>query len=83
MEPQTAEKFVREICRVANSFFHLNHEFNRNKFKSGKSSLINKEYPIPDNKFNLVTRFPNAINSAYKGFSDPGEDTYCYLYKAI
>lgn len=82
METQTAKKFVREICRVANSFFHLNHEVNRNEFETGKSSLINKEYPVSDDKFDLITRFPEAINATYKDFFVPGNDIYCYLYRA-
>jgi len=82
MNPETCQMFVHEICRTANAFWHINHEFQRNKFGNGKSSLINRAYPVSDEKFDLVTRFPEATNAAYKGFFDKWNDYYCYLYKA-
>jgi len=80
MNPGTCRRFVSEICRVSNGFWHMNHEFNRNAFADGTASLVNSEYPVPDEEFRNVFRYIESVNAAYKGRFDEGYDIYGYYY---
>ncbi len=80
MNPDTCRRFVSEICRVSNGFWHMNHEFNRNAFADGTASLVNSEYPVPGEEFRNVVRYIESVNAVYKGRFDEGYDIYGYYY---
>jgi putative sugar O-methyltransferase len=81
MKPETCRMFVREICRTAQAFWHMNHENLRIKYGDGTESLVNLEYPISEKKFNLIIRYVDALNAAWQGAFEPGYDIYGYYYK--
>jgi len=80
IKPQACKMFIGEICRTAHAFWHMNHEYRRNVFEDSTTSLLNGEYPVPDEKFDLVIRYIDALNAAYKGIFDRGYDIYGYYY---
>ncbi len=57
MTPQACSLFVREICRIAKTFWHRNHEARRNRFADGVTSLINSEYPVDRVVFPEIVRY--------------------------
>lgn len=57
MTPAACSSFVREICRIAKTFWHRNHEARRNRFADGTTSLINGEYPIDRHRFPEMIRY--------------------------
>ena len=81
MAPATAEYFLTEICRTAKVFFHANHEFIRNEFEGGSASLLNREYPIPSDQFELVVRYPEICHSILQGHFDCHSDIFWYFYR--
>ena len=81
MNPAACRRFVSEICRVSDGFWHMNHEFNRNAFEDGTSSLVNPEYPVPAETFRLVLRYIESVNALCKGRFDDGYDIYGYYYR--
>lgn len=83
MEPGTAQFFIGEICRSAKIFFHANHEYVRNYFKGGSASLLNNEYPIPSNQFELVVRYPDICHNIFQGTFDYNSDIFWYFYRKI
>jgi hypothetical protein len=56
MKPAACRLFVEEICRTTKAFWHRNHEVIRNPFDDGSESLVNREYPVPRDRFRLVVR---------------------------
>lgn len=83
MKPDTCRRFVSEICRTANRFWHMNHEYLRNSFGDGTASLVNREYPVPTDSFRLVFRYIDAVNARYKGVFDSRYDIYSYYFERI
>ena len=80
MKPSTGRVLVRQICRVSDAFWHMNHEYVRNAFEDGTSSLVNSEYPVPEEEFELVVRYIDALNAVWQGAFEPGYDIYGYYY---
>ncbi len=81
MRPDTCRRLVSEICRASNAFWHMNHEFRRNRFADGTESLLNPEYPVPPGEFRLLFRYIESVNALYKGRFDQGYDIYGYYYE--
>ncbi|NJL53845.1 putative sugar O-methyltransferase [bacterium] len=81
IEPTAACNYVAQISRATKRyFFHMNHEFIRNHYDDGSSSLLAYEYPVPSEKFTLLMRYPDIGHTLYKGFVDYGADIFFYLY---
>jgi putative sugar O-methyltransferase len=80
MRPVSCRRYVEEICRTSRAFWHMNHEHTRVNFEDG-TSLLNNEYPVPNDKFQLVSRNIEALNAAWKGIFEPGYDIYSYYYR--
>ena len=80
MKPNACLAFVNEICRTSHGFWHMNHEYVRNEFEDGTASLVNGEYPVPEESFDLVVRYIDALNAAWQGVFEPGYDIYGYYY---
>lgn len=81
MNRPTAHKFLSEIERTANYFWHMNHEFIRNEYSDGSSSLVNSEYNISRDKFQRLFRYIDSGHAIYEGGFNINSDIYCYLYK--
>jgi len=85
MDSHTVHKYIEYISKSSNYFFHMNHEKFRNLFNNGTKSLINSEYPISENEFDLIFRYPDLGHLIYRGeleldYSDV-HDIFMYLYK--
>ena len=81
MSSETTKKFIHHIERTTKDWFwHMNHEFIRNKFENGTQSLINAEYK-PSDKFKLISRYMDIGHAIYQGGFDYKNDIYCYIYK--
>jgi len=81
MPADVARAFVADITRATRYFFHSNHDRRRNVYKDGSQGLLAHEYPIPSDRFRLVTRYPELFSSSVKGFLNFGEDYFVHLYK--
>jgi putative sugar O-methyltransferase len=79
MKPATALRFLQEIWRTTDAFWHMNHEDLRNEFTDGSSSLLNGEYRAPDG-FVLMSRHFFTWSVLYYLFPE-GWDYYWYLYR--
>jgi hypothetical protein len=80
MRPETAGHFVREICRTAEFFWHMNHEREMNVFAGQEKSLVNAAYPVSD-AFRLLLRYPDVGHLTHKGGFDTSSDIYFYIYQ--
>lgn len=81
MKPDSCRMFVREMCRTAEAIWHMNHERLRNTYDDGTASLVNSEYPILEDRFDLVVRCIDALNAAWQGAFPRGYDYYSYYYR--
>jgi putative sugar O-methyltransferase len=82
MSLDTTKKFIQNIERTTkNWFWHMNHEFVRNKFSDGSESLINSEYNPSEKSFKLISRYMDVGHAIYQGGFDCENDIYCYIYK--
>jgi hypothetical protein len=80
MPEDIARLFTGEICRTSNALWHRNHEAWRNRFTDGRTSLINREYPIsPD--FEEVVRHCDPAGLMIQGRLDYDSDMFWYFYR--
>ncbi len=77
MAPETVRTFVRECAKRSSAIWHQNHEYFKYNFSDGSQSLVNSEYPIPDN-FELIHRSLEPLGSILQ---PGGMEIYEYLYK--
>jgi hypothetical protein len=84
MLPDTAHNFVGHIARATRGWFwHLNHEFVRNRFEDGSESLICREYELPPERFRRIHRYfdlGHAFGAHGQG-ARLDSDIYGYLYQ--
>ena len=81
MAPDLCRLFVKEICRTTEYFWHMNHEFVRNSFGDGTASLLNAEYPVAEDEFQLLVRGIDVGHPVSKGKFNYDSDIYFYTYK--
>ena len=81
MEPIVAKNYLKHIHRISKYFFSLNHEFIKNQFQNGKSSLINKEFNL-DEKFKVLIRHPDLGHLTFENNTiNLDSDIFFYLYE--
>jgi len=81
MDPAACRLFVAEICRSSRAFFHRNAESSRVPLDDGETSLVNSEYPIPEDEFELVVRYCDVGRLMAAGRLNFDRDMYWYLYR--
>jgi putative sugar O-methyltransferase len=81
MPPTTAGHFVREMCRTSRALWHRNHEVRRNPFEDGTISLINREYPIDAEQFDLLVRYCDIERLIGNSLSTSKNDMVWYFYR--
>lgn len=82
MTPQATAQYVACIVRATRYFFHMNHERFRNKYSDGRQSLLGCEYPVPQDQFTLLFRYPDLKHLLFlNGSADFNSDTFVYLYE--
>jgi hypothetical protein len=79
--PTACRLFVQEICRASRSFWHRNHEVHRNPFEDGSTSLVNRDYPIDADQFQLVARYYDVSGLIRDDRSSIKNDMYWYYYR--
>jgi putative sugar O-methyltransferase len=80
MDRKAAENYIGHITRSTYYFFHMNHDIRRVQFKEG-SGLLGYEYPISEEDFILLCRYPSLGHIIDQGFIDLNQDIFAYLYK--
>jgi putative sugar O-methyltransferase len=84
MKPNTVHKYIEHISYSTNYFFHMNHEKIRNNFDDGTQSLLNNEYLLPEDKFDLIFRQADLGHIIYRGefeINSDIDDIFMYLFK--
>jgi putative sugar O-methyltransferase len=81
MRAAACRHYVEEICRVAKQFWHRNHEVRRFAFADGTSTMLNREYPVPPERFDLCGRYCDVGSVLGNGRLDLKSDMYCYYYR--
>ncbi len=81
MEAETVQNYLNYICKSTHYLFHLNHDNYRNSFEKNNFSLLSREYPIPNEEFKLLMRYPDLGHFIGKGRIDFFQDIFLYLYE--
>jgi len=81
MSPVTARRYVEHVARTTDFFWHVNHEFFRNRFDDGSESLVAGEYALPAEQFQLLQRNLDWGATVLTGNYLPNEEIYIYLYR--
>jgi hypothetical protein len=81
MPPVAARRFVDQMCRVSEAIWHRNHETRRNPFPDNETSLLNREYPIDLNRFQLVARHCDIERVIGHAMALDKNDMYWYYYR--
>ena len=82
IEASACQNYVHEICRCANAFWHRNHEQRRFQFEGNTASLLNREYPIPADKFVEVVRYGDLGPFVRADRLDQDSDMFWYYYRS-
>lgn len=80
MAADTCRHLVKEMCRTADAVFHRNREAVRTEFEDGTSSLLNGEYPVPPEAFELIVRYCDVGRIMSSGRLNFDADMFWYLY---
>ena len=81
MTKESAINYFKYISQSSNYIFHMNHDVFPNVYSDGESSLLGYEYPIPEEDFLLLFRYPDMGHMLTKGGVDYYMDIFLYLYK--
>ena len=82
MTPEAATNYVDCIAKSTRYFFHMNHDRFRNHYIGGRRSLLGWEYPVPDDQFTLLFRYPELKHMLFfNGCTDFNSDTFMYVYE--
>lgn len=81
MSPAACRRFVLEICRSTEAFYHRNTESSRIEFSDGTQSLVNSEFPVPAQEFEQVARYADISRMMSSGRLNFDSDMYWYYYR--
>ncbi len=82
MTQEAATNYINCIARSTRYFFHMNHDRFRNHYGGGRRSLLGCEYPVPDDQFTLLFRYPELKHMLFSnGSMDFNSETFIYLYE--
>ena len=81
MHPDACRRFVSEICRASEAFYHRNAESSRLELDDGARTLVNREYPVPLDEFEEVVRYCDISRMMCSGRLNFDMDMYWYLYQ--
>ncbi len=70
------------MCRATQRYlFHTNHDATPNIYADGQRGPLGYEYPIPQEQFRLVFRYPDLSQVVGLGWFDRFSDAVIYLYE--
>ena len=82
MTKEAAVNYISYISEAAKKyFFHMNHEIKPNVYSNNERGLLGYEYPVPNDQFKLLFRYPDMGHMLYQGFLDFDKDIFLYLYE--
>lgn len=81
MHGDACRRFVAELCRASEAFYHRNAESSRLALDDGTMSLVNAEYPVPADEFELVARYADISRMMCSGRLNFDMDMYWYHYR--
>lgn len=81
MTREAAINYVHYIMSSTKYFFHMNHDIFPNVYSDNSPGLLGHEYPVPNDKFKLLFRYPDMGHITYNGFIDHNSDIFLYLYE--
>jgi hypothetical protein len=81
MTKEAVTNYVNHIVKSTRYFFHMNHEFTPNSYSDGSLGLLGSEYPVPNDRFKLLLRYPEMGHIFNLGKVDYSSDIFLYLYE--
>jgi len=82
MTKAAVDQYVTEMCRATHRYlFHTNHDATPNIYTNGQRGPLGYEYPIPQEQFRLLFRYPDLSQVIGLGWFDRSSDTVMYLYQ--
>lgn len=82
MSAEAVENFVPKIVRATSQyFFHMNHDNYPNVYENGKLGLLGSEFPVPQDEFRLLFRYPELGVLLSSGWINLNADIFFYLYE--
>lgn len=81
MTRESVSNYVFHISRASRYFFHMNHEEHPQIFSDESSGMLGYEYPVPEDRFKLLFRFPEIGRLLQRGGRVDRDDTFMYLYE--
>lgn len=84
MTQEAAENYLHYITKSTKYFFHLNHDRTPNIYDDKTHGLLGHEYPVPQDKFVLLFRYPDLKHMLFHGGQvDLKNDIFVYMYERI
>lgn len=80
MSKETVDKYFEYVCPASNYIFHLNHELYPNIYDNGSKGYLGFEYPISQEEFKLLFRYPDLDHIGDK-IRVEEIDIFAYLYE--
>lgn len=81
MNSETIAYYLEFILDKSYYFFHMNHDNHRNVFSSNYESLLSHEFPVNDDQYELLFRYPDIWHMLQNNKIDFYMDIFMYLYK--
>jgi len=81
MTEAAARNYISYITNSTNYFFHMNHDNIPNIYENDNHGLLGYQYPIPEDKFRLMMKYPDIGHMFYQGMIDYNMDIFFYLYE--
>lgn len=81
MQADAVLNYVALITKATRYFFHMNHDITPNTFVDGQIGLLSSEYPVSQEQFKLLFRYPDLGHLFMSGYMDFNMDIFAYLYE--
>lgn len=81
MTKEAVTNYIDYITKSTRYFFHMNHDIYPNIYSDRSRGLLGHEYPVPEDKFKLLFRYPEIGHMLYRGGLDYRMDIFLYLYE--
>jgi putative sugar O-methyltransferase len=81
MDSEAAKNYVHHITNSTKYFFHMNHSIFPNTYSDGSKGLLSFEYPLSNDFFKLLFKYPDFGHSLSDGKLDYYSDMFIYLYE--
>lgn len=81
MTSESVNAYIGHIATATRYFFHINHDLYANRYDGDMPGLLAHEYPVPEDLFKLVFRYPDVGHLMGLGGIDYSMDIFMYLYE--